>query len=66
VLAFGGREGERLLQPNRGGNRFVNQAVQRSRADRLDHRISLGRRRSDMPRREPVVGIEQVHYPSMP
>ena len=49
VFAFGGRQVERLCQPDRRGNRFVDQRVERRGADVCEHRVALVRRRSDVP-----------------
>jgi hypothetical protein len=54
MLAFRGRQVERLREPDGGGNRFVDQGVQRADADRLEHAITLLRGRSDVTPLEPI------------
>ena len=55
------RERERLLQPDPRGNRFVDQGVERRRADRLQHRRRFVRVGTDMPGLERLE-IEDGHF----
>ena len=58
LLAFGGRQRERRLEPDRGRDRLVHQRVERWRADRPEHLVALVRRRPDVAARKPVAGVE--------
>ena len=49
VLALGGRQVQRRSEPDGRGNGLVDQRVERRGADRLEHRVALVRRRTDVP-----------------
>ena len=67
VFAFGGRQRQRLRAAGSRRGWLRRSARRATRAPiACEHRVALGGRWSDVAGREPVVGIERVHYPSRP
>ena len=58
VFAFGRREQERLVEPDRGRDGLVHQRLERRSPDGFEHLHALVSRRSDVAAPEPVARVE--------